>query len=97
MLKVPIPAGYSYTSKPVNFSRSEVYREYFKKKIVIFSKKLPVGTYRFTVPLLPLFTGKYKLNPVKVELMYFSMVNANNERREIGITEKIQRYTKEKE
>ncbi len=96
MLKVPIPAGYSYTSKPVNFSRSEVYREYFKKKIVIFSKKLPVGTYRFTVPLLPLFTGKCKLNPVKVELMYFSMVNANNEGREIGITEKIQKIYERK-
>lgn len=44
MLEVPVPAGCSYASKPVNFSRSEVYREYFKEKTVIFSEKLPVGT-----------------------------------------------------
>ena len=81
-------AGCSYASKPVNFSRSEVYREYFKEKTVIFSEKLPVGTYQFTVPLLPRFTGKYTLNPVKVELMYFPVVNANNAGREIWITER---------
>ncbi|WP_278716096.1 alpha-2-macroglobulin family protein [Bacteroides caecimuris] len=92
MLEVPIPAGCSYASKPVNFSRSEVYREYFKEKTVIFSEKLPVGTYQFTIPLLPRFTGKYTLNPVKVELMYFPVVNANNEGRKIWITE---RNTKE--
>lgn len=88
MLEVPVPAGCSYASKPVNFSRSEVYREYFKEKTVIFSEKLPVGTYQFTVPLLPRFTGKYTLNPVKVELMYFPVVNANNAGREIWITER---------
>lgn len=92
MLEVPVPAGCSYASKPVNFSRSEVYREYFKEKTVIFSEKLPVGTYQFTIPLLPRFTGKYTLNPVKVELMYFPVVNANNEGRKIWITE---RNTKE--
>lgn len=92
MLEVPIPAGCSYASKPVNFSRSEVYREYFKEKTVIFSEKLPVGTYQFTIPLLPRFAGKYTLNPVKVELMYFPVVNANNGGRKIWITE---RNTKE--
>lgn len=65
-----------------------MYREYFKEKTVIFSEKLPVGTYQFTVPLLSRFTGKYTLNPVKVELMYFPVVNANNAGREIGITER---------
>ena len=88
MLEVPVPAGCSYASKPVNFSCSEVYREYFKEKTVIFSEKLPVGTYQFTIPLLPRFTGKYTLNPVKVELMYFPVVNANNEIRNIQVTER---------
>ena len=92
MLEVPIPAGCSYASKPVNFSGGEVYREYFKEKTVIFSEKLPIGTYRFTIPLLPRFTGKYTLNPAKVELMYFPVVNANNEGKRIWITE---RNTKE--
>ena len=92
MLEVPIPAGCSYASKPVNFSGGEVYREYFKEKTVIFSEKLPIGTYTFTIPLLPRFTGKYTLNPAKVELMYFPVVNANNEGKRIWITE---RNTKE--
>lgn len=92
MLEVPVPAGCSYASKPVNFSGSEVYREYFKEKTVIFSEKLPIGTYTFTIPLLPRFTGKYTLNPAKVELMYFPVVNANNEGKRIWITE---RKTKE--
>ena len=92
MLEVPIPAGCSYASKPVNFSGGEVYREYFKEKTVIFSEKLPIGTYTFTIPLLPRFTGKYTLNPAKVELMYFPVVNANNEGKRIWITE---RKTKE--
>lgn len=97
MLEVPVPAGCSYASKPVNFSRSEVYREYFKEKTVIFSEKLPVGTYQFTVPLLPRFTGKYTLNPVKVELMYFPVVNANNAGREIWITERNTKDIRKKE
>lgn len=88
MIEVPIPAGCSYASKPVNFSGLEVYREYFKEKTVIFSEKLPVGTYHFSIPLLPRYTGKYTLNPVKVELMYFPVVNANDNGKNILITEK---------
>lgn len=88
MLDVPIPAGCSYASKPVNFSRHEAYREYFKEKTVIFSEKLPIGTYKFKIPLLPRFTGRYTLNPAKVELMYFPVVNANNDGKIIWITEK---------
>ena len=48
----------------------------------------PAAAYQFTVPLLPRFTGKYTLNPVKVELMYFPVVNANNAGGEIWITER---------
>lgn len=92
MLEVPIPAGCSYASKPVIYSGHEVYREYFKEKTVIFSEKLPIGTYEFKIPLLPRFTGRYTLNPAKVELMYFPVVNANNEGKRIWITE---RKTKE--
>ena len=71
---------------------AELNFEYFKEKTVIFSEKLPIGTYTFTIPLLPRFTGKYTLNPAKVELMYFPVVNANNEGKRIWITE---RNTKE--
>lgn len=86
MLEVPIPAGCSYASKPAYFS--EVHREYFKEKTVIFSDNLPVGTYQFSIPLLPRYTGRYTMNPAKVELMYFPVVNANDDGRRVWITEK---------
>lgn len=66
--------------------------EYFKEKTAIFSEKLLIGTYGFKIPLLPRFTSKYTLSPAKVELMYFPVVNANNEGKRIWITE---RKTKE--
>lgn len=88
MLEVPIPAGCSYASKPVYFSGYEVHREYFKEKTVIFSDNLPVGTYQFSIPLLPRYTGKYTMNPAKVELMYFPVVNANDDGKRVWITEK---------
>lgn len=88
LIDVPIPAGCSYDSKPVYTSGCEVYREYFKEKTVIFSERLPIGTYRFNIPLLPRYTGKYTLNPTKVELMYFPVVNANNSKKEIRIMER---------
>lgn len=88
MLEIPIPAGCSYASKPNYFYGQEVHREYFKEKTVIFSEYLPVGTYHFKVSLLPRYTGKYTLNPAKVELMYFPVVNANNGKRKIEIVER---------
>lgn len=88
MIEVPIPAGCSYASKPINFSGNESHREYFKEKTVIFSQNLPVGTYEFSIPLLPQFTGKYTLNPAKVELMYYPVVNANNDGKSIWIKDK---------
>lgn len=82
-IHLPFPAGCSYDSKPVYTSGCEVYREYFKEKTVIFSERLPIGTYRFNIPLLPRYTGKYTLNPAKVELMYFPVINANNSKKGI--------------
>ena len=37
----------------------------------IFSDYLNKGTYRFTVSLMPRYTGYYHLNPAKAEMMYF--------------------------
>lgn len=88
MLEIPIPAGCSYASKPNCFWRQEVHREYFKDKTVIFSENLPMGTYHFKISLLPRYTGKYTLNPAKVELIYFPVVNANNEKRKVEIVER---------
>jgi hypothetical protein len=55
---------------------------------VIFCEKLPVGTHSFYVDLLPRYTGKYTLNPAKVELMYLPVVNANNALRKVEVEER---------
>ena len=87
MIEVPIPAGCSYASKQANLWYSNAYRESYKDKTVIFIENLPIGTYTYDIDLLPRFTGTYTLNPAKVELMYFPVVNANNEAKEVGIKE----------
>lgn len=87
MIIIPIPAGCSYASKNICTYGREVHREHFKEKTVIFCENLSEGTYEFTVELLPRFTGKYILNPAKAELMYFPVVNANNEMKKVAIEE----------
>ena len=84
MVNVPIPGGCSYfdKSKTSNF---EVYRESFRNETAIFCEKLRKGDYEFTIDLLPRYTGKYTLNPAKVELMYFPTFNANNSIRKVSI------------
>lgn len=76
MIEVPIPAGFEYTSKPVNY-RLEDHREYFKEKVSIFSTALDEGSYSFEIPLIAKFSGLYHLNPAKIELMYFPTFNAH--------------------
>ncbi|NDV70241.1 carboxypeptidase-like regulatory domain-containing protein [Dysgonomonas sp. 25] len=90
MIEVPIPAGCSYNSKRQNYwwSNRETHRESFKDKTVIFCESLPMGTYTFQIDLLPRYTGRYILNPAKAEMMYFPVVNANNDLRRIGIEER---------
>ncbi|MEV4886114.1 carboxypeptidase-like regulatory domain-containing protein [Chitinophaga ginsengisegetis] len=71
MVEIPVPAGCSYEEKNSQWSNHEVHREYFKNKVSIFSDYLNKGTYRFTVSLMPRYTGYYHLNPAKAEMMYF--------------------------
>ncbi|MDL2213787.1 carboxypeptidase-like regulatory domain-containing protein [Bacteroides sp. OttesenSCG-928-N06] len=78
-IEVPIPAGCSYESKNSGNYWKEVHREYFKDRVVIFCNKLSAGEHRFTVELIPRYTGRYALNPAKVELMYFPVFYGNNE------------------
>lgn len=85
MIEVPIPAGCSYKDKRQSYSGYEVYREYFKEKAVIFCEKLPKGKYTYTIELLPRYSGEYTLNPAKVEMMYFPVINSNNDLRKVSI------------
>ncbi|MBT1710121.1 carboxypeptidase-like regulatory domain-containing protein [Fulvivirgaceae bacterium PWU5] len=71
MLEIPIPAGCSYGAKLPGANREEVYREHRYEKTVIFFKHLEPGVYRYTVELIPRFSGTYALNPARVECMYF--------------------------
>lgn len=86
-IEVPIPAGCSYDSKAVGNYWKEAHREHFKDKVVIFSNKLSKGDHTFTIDLIPRYTGKYTLNPAKVELMYFPVFYGNEEIRRVEIRE----------
>ena len=70
MIEIPIPAGCTYASENYNWW-SRWHKEYRKEKVAIFCKHLEEGKYTFSIPLIPRFTGRYHLNPAKVELMYF--------------------------
>jgi hypothetical protein len=78
MVEIPIPAGCSYEEKHQR-NKWEVHREYFKDKVCIFYNDLPIGDYMAEIVLLPRFGGKYTLNPVKVEMMYFPVFYGRNE------------------
>ncbi|MDR3235206.1 MAG: hypothetical protein LBT48_00560, partial [Prevotellaceae bacterium] len=85
MIEVPIPAGCSYASKNNYHQGREVYREYFKDRLAIFCEQLPVGTYEYKIELLPRYSGRYLLNPAKVEMMYFPVIHSNNSMRKVNI------------
>jgi uncharacterized protein YfaS (alpha-2-macroglobulin family) len=93
MIEVPIPGGCSYADKRQFDNPIETHREYFKDRTVIFCENMTPGTYVFQVQLLPRFTGKYRVNPAQVSLMYFPVINANTdmERVVIGEEEEIRR------
>lgn len=76
MLEIPVPAGFTYFSKPPA-SGYEVNREYYYDKTAIFCNHLGIGTYTFTVTLVPKFSGVFNVPPAKVELMYYPEVHNN--------------------
>lgn len=74
MIEVPIPAGCSYASKEKSRANGEVHREYYSHKTNIYCEFLKKGTYTYTIPLLPRYSGSYTLNPAVVECMYFPVL-----------------------
>ena len=87
-IEVPIPAGCTYESKPASwYGGKEAHREYFKEKVSIFCNRLTKGEHRFTIELLPRFTGQYTLNPAKAELMYFPVFYGNEQLKTTVINE----------
>lgn len=79
MIEIPIPAGCSYGKKiQSKWQGIENHREYHKEKIVIFCSHLPQGKNTFEINLEPRYTGKYILNPIKVEEMYAPTIFGRN-------------------
>ncbi len=87
MIEAPIPAGCGYGDK-VQKGGPEVHREYFKDRTAIFCERLPVGKYTFSIPLEPRFTGRFTLNPARVEQMYFPVFYGRNEVERVQVERK---------
>jgi TonB-dependent SusC/RagA subfamily outer membrane receptor len=82
-LEIPIPAGCTYIEKKQDNWRT--HREYLKDKMIIFIENMPKGKYNYEIELEPRYNGKYQLNPVKAELMYFPTFYGRNEGTTIAI------------
>jgi alpha-2-macroglobulin len=85
MINVPIPAGCSYDENKFTPNYNEVHREYFKNKTSIFCQQLSQGNHTFKIKLQPRFSGKYTINPIKVELMYFPTFYGNSSMSKVKI------------
>ena len=85
MIEVPIPSGTSYHEKK-QFP-NETHREYAKDKVYIYVEALDVGTYTYTIKLMPRYKGSYQLNPAKAKLMYFEQFYGNNEMNRLEVVE----------
>jgi uncharacterized protein YfaS (alpha-2-macroglobulin family) len=88
MIEVPIPAGCSYGNKNRSRAHGEVHREYEYHKTNIYCEVLKPGYYRYTIDLMPRFTGSYTLNPAVVESMYFPTQFGRNEIERVRIVSK---------
>jgi alpha-2-macroglobulin len=81
MVEVPIPAGCSYgekTQPSYLYNSHEVHREYFRDRVVIFYRRLPIGSHELRIALEPRFTGQYTLNPARAEQMYFPVFRGHD-------------------
>ncbi|MEM7659613.1 MAG: alpha-2-macroglobulin family protein, partial [Bacteroidota bacterium] len=85
LIEVPIPAGCSYGSKATGKHQREVHREYFREQVGIFCRKLSPGTYRFSVELMPRFSGTYTLNSPRVEPMYQPSLFGRGEMKQVVV------------
>lgn len=88
MLEVPIPASCSYASKPNGRRGVEVHREYDIHQTSIFIEDLPPGKHEFRISLEPRYSGKFNLNPAKMEQMYFPTFYGREGIRRVEVAEK---------
>lgn len=85
-LTIPIPAGCTYADKKQDNRR--IHKEYLKDKMVVFIERMSKGLYEYEIELEPRYNGKYILNPVKAELMYFPTFYGRNHMSDVNILSK---------
>ncbi|MEL7532908.1 MAG: carboxypeptidase regulatory-like domain-containing protein, partial [Bacteroidota bacterium] len=83
-VRLPIPAGCSYANKRL-WWRAESYRAYKREQTEIYCLKLPAGTHRFEVSLMPRFAGEFNLRTTRAEMMYFPLFFGQNEQKLVEI------------
>lgn len=86
MLRVPVPAGCSYGQKSGG-GMGEIHREYAKNEVQIFIENITPGTYNYSIPLEPRYSGNQTLNPAQIELMYFPTFQGNNGLKKVMLQE----------
>ncbi|GGA85574.1 carboxypeptidase-like regulatory domain-containing protein [Puia dinghuensis] len=79
LVEAPIPAGCTYAEKSQWFGNQELHSEYFKNKLSIFCQAMSKGTHVFHIRLRPRWTGIYRLNPARAELLYFPVLFGREE------------------
>ncbi|KOY86105.1 hypothetical protein AD998_08055 [bacterium 336/3] len=84
LIEIPIPAGCSYDDKGYNYYNWDKQ----KHKICIFLDRMRGGFERYTIQLIPRYTGVYTLNPAKVEMMYKPTFVGRENLKKIVIKEK---------
>lgn len=85
MIKLPIPAGCSYSQKNQSRVNGEVHREYDIHEVRIYCESLKAGKYEYSVELLPRYKGNYTINPAKAEWMYFPVIHGQESVKRIVI------------
>lgn len=86
MIEIPIPAGCTIQEKKSG-AYNEVYREYYKDRVLIFFEKLQKGRLDFSITLLPQFSGNFSLNPAKAMEMYYPTHFGREKMKQIPILE----------
>lgn len=82
-ISIPIPAGCSYMGEQQIYNAT--HSEFYKDRVNIYVENLASGEHTFTFKLLPKYEGDYNINPASVELMYFPVINGNNELKKVVI------------
>jgi hypothetical protein len=85
MVQIPILASCNYLSKLNTYGADEI--EYHKDRVILYFRKMRVGTYVFSFALEPRFAGVYTLLPVQVESMYNPEIKGNNVPKQVSIRE----------